>query len=835
MTKTKTKAQKYEINENAKPFYHDTGSDSAVLFIHGFTDSLGNTKKQSEDLVKMGISCMGVCLPGHGTHYTDLENYGPKDWVGCVEEALLKLGKHHKKIYIVGISVGGNLALHMAAKHPDKVDGVVCVATTGKIKHHNSIKVFAPIVSPFYKYHKREIYDNLRDNYLANGCYEYFPIMTGWKLINFVKKNGSELEKVKAPVLIFQVRNKKEAPADAAQYIYDQVSSDKKKIVEIFDYNFEKNKKNIFKIAVDFFELGKFDKDLKTIPDFFLETSKDFPEKEALLCKEGSRYVSLTYKELEDEVFHLAYELKKLGLEKGDNVVLISKNRPEWVISDLAIQLAGGVVVPIHEVLAGGQMANIIRDVEARVAIISGKGVLKKLREAKVDLQIISMDSVREKVDNFEEILKAKPKDFVEIKKEILVSLPEEKDLATIVYTSGTTGHFAGVLLTHKNIVTNINDVMVAIDLSENEKFLSVLPLSHILERTVGYYVPMAVGATISYIDDPLKLSEVAQKERPSIIIAVPRLYEKIYDKIILEVGESPIKKVIFGLALKIGGKRVNNRSFSMEVLFKIADKVVFKKIKDKFGGNIRFFVSGGAPLPKKVGEFFGNMGLLILEGYGLTETSPIVSCNTDRTGHNKFGTAGRVLPSVKVKVSKDGEILVKGPSVTSGYYDHGKTELAFTEDGWFKTGDLGGLDKDGFLTIKGRKKEVIVLSTGKNVLPVPIEEALEMCPYVKQSFVFGDGKKHIGAIIVPEVSELSKKFAGLSDDEIYESEDVRKFIDEEISKVQKGLSHYEQVKKYILISESFTIENHLLTPTLKLRRHLILEKYKEEIEGLYK
>lgn len=574
----------------------------------------------------------------------------------------------------------------------------------------------------------------------------------------------------------------------------------------------------------------------KTLVEIFLETSSKFPQKEALLCKEGSRYVSLTYSELEDEVFHLSYELRKLGIEKGDNVVLISKNRPEWVIADLAIQLTGGVVVPIHEVLTGQQMVNIINEVEAKVAIVSGDTVFEKLEKADAEhLKIISMDSIDGKnIYAFEKILEAKPKDFEKIKTELLLDLPKESDLATIVYTSGTTGHFAGVLLTHKNIVSNIKDILSTIELDEKEKFLSVLPLSHILERTVGYYVPMSVGATISYINDPLKLSEVAREEKPTIIIAVPRLYEKVYDKIILEVEKNPIKKIIFNLALKIGEKKNKTDSKIWKDLFKIADKIVFHKIKDKFGGNIRFFVSGGAPLPKKVGEIFNNMGILILEGYGLTETSPVISCNTDKPGFNKFGTAGKVLPSVKVKISDWDEILVKGPSVTKGYYDQGKTELAFTEDGWFKTGDLGELDGDGFLIIKGRIKEIIVLSTGKNVSPVPIEERLELCPYVKQAFVFGDGKKHIAGILVLDFDVLKEKFKGLSNKEMLENPEVKKLIDEKISELQKDFAHFERVNKYILISEPFTIENHLLTPTLKIRRQMILEKYEQEIEGLY-
>lgn len=254
MTKTKTK--NYKINENAKPFYYNTGSDCAVLFIHGFTDSLGNLKDQIDDVREMGISCMGVCLPGHGTHYLDLENYGPEDLVRSVEESLDILKKNHNKVYVVGVSVGGNIAFDVAARDPQKIDGIVCIATTTKFRFHNTIKFLIPLARPFYKYHKRIFYKHLKKQYLDNGCYEYFPLKTVWKLLYFLDKNRKELKKVKAPTLVIKVKNKLEAPDNSAAFIFENLGSNVKKLEEVYDYNFEKSKDKIFRLAIEFFELS---------------------------------------------------------------------------------------------------------------------------------------------------------------------------------------------------------------------------------------------------------------------------------------------------------------------------------------------------------------------------------------------------------------------------------------------------------------------------------------------------------------------------------------------------------------------------------------------------
>ncbi|MDD3679061.1 MAG: AMP-binding protein [Patescibacteria group bacterium] len=386
------------------------------------------------------------------------------------------------------------------------------------------------------------------------------------------------------------------------------------------------------------------------------------------------------------------------------------------------------------------------------------------------------------------------------------------------MYTSGTTGQFKGVELTNENFITNISDVLSWVEVTHKDKFLSVLPLSHVFERTVGYYIPLLCGATIGYVLDPTKISEVAQAEKPTIIIAVPRLYEKIYLAVKEKAEKSAIKKVLFKIAFDIGKKMERGT-----LLYQIANLIVFKKIKKAFGGKVRFFVSGAASLQQEIGEFFDALSIPVLEGYGLTETSPIISTNSVK--NRKYGTIGKVLPSVQYKIEK-GELYVKGPSVFGGYYKQPqKTKEALTSGGWLKTGDLVSEDRDGYLKFDKRKKEIIVLSTGKNIGPAHLEEMMQMSPLINQAFVFGDEKKHVGALIVPE----KEKVKGLDKKKL--EEEIKKELDRFLN---NQVSSYEQVRKFIIIKKPFTVENGMLTPTLKLRRQKIEEVYAEEIEKIY-
>jgi long-chain acyl-CoA synthetase len=474
-------------------------------------------------------------------------------------------------------------------------------------------------------------------------------------------------------------------------------------------------------------------------------------------------------------------------------------------------------------------MGTILTEIEPRAIFYPGHRVGEKLLDiadivTKVEY-LISFENIHEenkgKVLYFKGLIDEQnltTEEEVAIESKALKADPDE--VFTIIYTSGTTGSFKGVELTNNNIISNIVGVLTDVPVSETDKFLSILPLSHVFERTVGYYLPIYCGAMVSYIEDPARLAEIASVEKPTIILAVPRLYEKVYAAVIEKANTNVVKSIVFRLAFA-AGKRANKKS----LIYKMADKIVFRQVKQAFGGEIRFFVSGAASLPKKIGQFFDTLNIPVLEGYGLTETSPIIATNTLK--NRKYGTVGQKLPDLGIKTTSDGELLVKGPNVFKKYYKNPeKTKEAFTSDGWFKTGDLVEIDSDGFIKFRTRAKEIIVLSTGKNVGPAIIEEKMEGLPLIDQAFVFGDERKHIGALIVPD-KEQTKSLSG---------EALREAIATALdANVNKYLASYEQIRKFVITEHPFTVENGLVTPTLKIRRKEIEQKYSVEIEALYR
>ncbi len=563
------------------------------------------------------------------------------------------------------------------------------------------------------------------------------------------------------------------------------------------------------------------------LADMFLTNAERFADREVLRYRVGHHYHTLNYSDLRREVLGLAKAITALGIKKGDHVAIISENRPEWVITDLASVMLGIITVPIHEVLSATQMGTILTEIEPKAIFYSGNRVGNKLLDISDKISnvqnLVSFENIHEengKVLYFKGLIDEQnltTEEEVAIESVALKANPDA--VFTIIYTSGTTGSFKGVELTNNNIISNIVGVLAGVPVSETDKFLSILPLSHVFERTVGYYLPIYCGATVSYIEDPAKLAEVASVEKPTIILAVPRLYEKVYAAVMEKANVNVLKALVFKLAFA-AGKRASKKS----IVYKMADKVVFRQVKQAFGGEIRFFVSGAATLPKKIGQFFDTLDIPVLEGYGLTETSPIISNNTLK--NRKYGMVGQKLPNVEVKTTKDSELLIKGPSVFKKYYKNPeKTKEAFTSDGWFKTGDLVDIDNEGFIKFRTRAKEIIVLSTGKNVGPAPIEEKMEGLPLIDQAFVFGDERKHIGALIVPD-KEQTKSLSG---------EALREAIASALDVyVNKHLASYEQIRKFVVIEHPFTVENGLVTPTLKIRRKEIEQKYSAEIEALY-
>ena len=572
----------------------------------------------------------------------------------------------------------------------------------------------------------------------------------------------------------------------------------------------------------------------QNLNQLFLDSAQNFPDNEALCFLKGHHYESLSYKELSDEAIKLAYGLRELGFKKGDTAVVFSENRPEWPICDIAFNLIGVINVPIHSVLSPAQLAIILDEIRPKALFFSNINVEAKLLEiseqiGKIDY-LFSFENIGENGFNRLSFLKSfiakQAPSEEEIKQLVETALKIDPELVcSIIYTSGTTGHMKGVKLTHHNFVFETLALMKWVDVRPTDKFFSILPLSHVLERTVGYYVAMYSGSSIGYSIDISRVSEELKARKPNIVIAVPRLFEKIYEKVLAKVNKNFFIKSLFHYAFRV------KKAGRSKGLISFFDKLLFSKIRDNFGGEVRFFVSGGAALSPKIADFFDTIGLPILEGYGLTETAPVIS--TNRFEDYKFGTVGPVLEGLKVEIRDGGEICVKGPNVSPGYVRKSDDKDAF-KDGWFYTGDLGHFDRHGFLIITGRKKDLIVLSTGKKVAPGIIEEHLNESMYIDQSYVFGEGRKHIGAIIVPNYEALKGKYVGETPSKLVKNPRVVELLAKEAARLTNHLASYERIQKFVLAKKPFTLESGELTPKLSLRRHVIYSTYFDYIEKIY-
>jgi len=583
----------------------------------------------------------------------------------------------------------------------------------------------------------------------------------------------------------------------------------------------------------------------KTIPEVFLETVGKYPNKPALLYKKEGVYFPITYKELSEKVKIFSGCLSVFGVVKGDKVAILSENRPEWVISDLSIMAIGGIVVPLHTTFNPKAIFGILNHSEAKVLIVSNGDFLNKvLLEQKnlknlkkivflENLTVAQKDILGDKVVSWQTIFLQRQKFSAQggpASGWEKISLDPD-DCCSIIYTSGTTGEPKGVMLSHRNFLSNVEADNEAVPITENDIFLSFLPLSHVFERLVGYYLPIFRGATIAYAENVKQLPFNLQEVGPTIMIAVPRVFEKFYDAIWDKINSSSdFIKNIFKWALK---QKKNTLAYGL------ADFIVFKKIRNSFGRRLRFTVSAGASLNENIFRFFSKIGILILEGYGLTETSPTVSVN--RLRDFKFGTVGKIISGVEVKIDDDKEILVKGPNIFKGYFkNEDGTRLCFNKEGWFCTGDLGFIDKQGFLTIIGRTKEMIITSGGKNIWPERVENLLNNDRFISQSVIIGNKRKFISALIVPDWQEIEIYFKENNlvlqeHDKLIKSpillEIFQKRIDE---KINPELHEFEKVKKFKLLPQEFSQEQDELTATLKLRRHIIENRHHKIIESMY-
>jgi long-chain acyl-CoA synthetase len=585
-----------------------------------------------------------------------------------------------------------------------------------------------------------------------------------------------------------------------------------------------------------------------TLSELFLKAA-GFNKPDCLLHKVGGTYQPVSTAELVDRVRRLAKALEGLGVERGDRVALMSENGPHWPTVDFATLCIGGVLVPVYPTLLPEQAAYITRDCGAKVVFAETTAHLEGLLSHANELPgvqqfvLIRGTSNDPRVMSLEDLIQrgANP-DVAHFEQKARQSTPD--DLATLIYTSGTTGTPKGVMLTHGNIASNVEAGLSILGLEGTYTALSFLPLSHSFERTVDYCY-FHTGCSIAYAESVATVAQNLQEVNPHVFVSVPRVYEKVLSRVQETVAAgSPVKQKIFawaqGVAREAMPYRMKHKTPPglLGIKLGLADKLVLGKVRARLGSRFQFAISGGAPLARDVAEFFWGIGVPIYEGYGLSETSPVISVN----GRDavKLGTVGRVVPGVEVKIAADGEILARGPNIMKGYWGMEKeTAEVIDPDGWFHTGDIGEIDADGFLRITDRKKELIVNAYGKNVAPAPIENSLKASRFIGQAVIIGDRRKFLSALLVPDFEAL-KPWAerqGLgtqTNDQLIQDPQVRALMAKEVETVNQGLASFEKIVAWELLPNEFTLETGELTPTLKVKRRIINDKYGDVIDRLY-
>ena len=593
-----------------------------------------------------------------------------------------------------------------------------------------------------------------------------------------------------------------------------------------------------------------------TLTQLFYDAIERHGHKEqAVACKPaGAAWRSLSHRDLEQRVRRAGLALQRLGVRRGDRVAILSENRPGWLVADFACLAIGASDVPLYPTLPARQLEYILRDSGAVAVFVSTAPQLAKISEIRARLpglrHVVAMDpdargpDVIGLADLYAMGAEGETADSAaRFKAEALRAAPD--DVATVIYTSGTTGDPKGVMLTHDNIWSNVTSVLTVFSVGPTDATLSFLPLSHIFERMAGHYLMFYAGATIHYAESvdtvPANLMEI----RPTIVTSVPRLYEKMFARVLENaLAGGPIKKRIFFWAKDVGERWADHRLAGEEPptllrqQYALAQRLVFSKLKTRTGGRLRFFVSGGAPLPPDIAKFFFAAGLPILEGYGLTETSPVICVNLmERV---RIGTVGPAIPGVEVRIAADGEILTRGRHVMKGYYDKPEaTREVLDPDGWFHTGDIGELDGEGCLRITDRKKDLIVTAGGKNVAPQPIEQLVKHNKYVGNAVMLGDRRKFCIMLVVPNFEHLErwatyKQIAFANHRGLIRLPEVQAKMERAVAKMLTDLAAYEAPKKVLLLEHDFSIENGDLTPTLKVRRRIVEQKYQRQIDALY-
>ena len=587
-----------------------------------------------------------------------------------------------------------------------------------------------------------------------------------------------------------------------------------------------------------------------TLPRCFLDAVDRFANPRAQVFRGASGWESISAREMRRRVAGVAKALAELGIRSGDRVAIFAPNCPEWHVADFAIQGLGGITVPIYFNEAAERMVYILNDSGARIVFGAGEAQLHRIEECRRKLssleQVIAVGAAAGAESNFlryEALLVAAASGEVEEYKRRAAEVGADQ-LATIIYTSGTTGEPKGVMLSQANLSSNALDSLESYDFRPEDLALSFLPLAHIYERTMDYGYLLR-GISVAYLEKMETVAEALLELHPTMTAAVPRFFEKMYGNI-LERGhrEAGLKGPIFNWALGVAAKAAPWRAYgkpvsaALKAQWRVANALVYSKIREGVGGRIRAFCSGGAPLARELTEFFWSVNLPVYQGYGLTETSPIVAANLPKA--NKVGTVGRPIPHVQVKLADDGEVLVKGPCVMQGYYRKPEeTRAALTADGWFCTGDIGNLDEDGYLSITDRKKELLKTAGGKFVAPAPIENLLKTSPFISNAMVVGERRKFVSVLVVPDFAaiEAEGRKAGRElpgPGQMPSDGWVRDLLSHEIERLTAPLAQYEKPKRFAVLDRDFAYANDELTYTLKLKRRVIEQHYDDVIARLY-
>jgi long-chain acyl-CoA synthetase len=608
-----------------------------------------------------------------------------------------------------------------------------------------------------------------------------------------------------------------------------------------------------------------------SLVDLVHRTVERTPDKEALRWKlprtrrqmgggaegedEAAQWRSTTYTETWRWITEVAMGLKHLGINDGDRVAIMSRTRPAWLTADLAAMSLGAVTCPIYPSSEPGQAAYVINNVGARLIFVENLQQYAKIEKIRAEcptLEHVVVIDDKGKLPpmavSFDDIFDLSAADGGELREwqERWSEFRRDK-VATIVHTSGTTANPKGVVLTHGNIIHNFEAAIQAVDFNESDLFLSFLPLSHMTERAAGQVVPLGRGCTIAYAEPAIeRLAANMAETRPTVMVAVPRLYERLYARVVSTVESGPaLRQRIFHWATGLGRQHYQNHldgaadSFWLRAQLKVADRLVFHKIRARTGGRVRYFVSGGAPLSREVGEFFYAMGMLILEGYGLTETAPLLSLN--RPDDFKFGTVGKPVAETQVRIDPEtGEILARGPQIMQGYLNQPEETAAVIDaDGWFHTGDIGELDADGRIIITDRLKNIIVLANGKNVAPAPMEIALLTSKYIAQAVVLGDEQPYTGVLIAPDFEEVGRWAAGnglaeMPPEQLVDEPSVVKLIQSEVRAKLDGFAIYERPRRIALLPRLLTEEEGELTPSLKVKLRVVKQKWTGKVAHLF-